>query len=125
MSPFTDYFDNPLSVGDIVMYPSASGSSSAVNNLAKVAQIIPLVQKPGTWLTTGAQARTPWVREDQQFQQYPTEYYPLCDARGKARPDKCFVVRVHRRIGAHWSDKLQFLKNVDRMTVVTSLTSVR
>lgn len=129
MSPFTDYLGNPINPGDIVIYPTCTGSSSADTNLGRVAEIIPLVPKPGTWLSTGCNSRQPYVREDQQFKRGATEYFPTRYNRLTKQFDQDkslhYVLRIQRYSGDAWGDKLHFIKNVNRVTVVTSLTSIR
>lgn len=98
MTPFfyTDSLGNPISVGDVVIYPvKYSGSGSAENRFGLVKKLIALVEKPGaTWLSTGPRSRVPYVREDKVQHAYPTEFYVPTDDKGRPRADKAFISQL-------------------------------
>jgi hypothetical protein len=68
---YTDYFDAPLAPGDEVIYPIASGSSSATYNRGIVDEFIDLVPhrdaRPGD---------DSLMREDQALSSDPTRFNP-------------------------------------------------
>ena len=113
MNPtYTDALGNPIQPGDKIIYPTASGSSSATLLRAEVLEVEPLVRKPNG---------TGFCRQSQEFEPYPTTYY----VRSKAKfsdpydPDleKAYVLRVQRE-----GEKRKLLvKNVNQVVVITSL----
>ena len=132
MTPFfyTDSIGNPISVGDVVVYPVKYGSGSAENRFGLVKDLIALVEKPisagSTWLSTGPYSRIPYVREDQVRRAYPTEFYVPSDDNGRVRADKAFVARLfpvdqNRDGSLEVSDRRPVTVQAKNLIVITAL----
>lgn len=131
----TDYLDNPVKRGDVIIYPTASGSSSAGMNVAIVDLVDPIV-------TAHARKWDGSIREVTTLKSYivaakkdPTSYsipnkrvrlpdpQDPNDWRYQYVPDesKAYVVRAFK-LDNDWSGNVSgrstILKNVDRITVV-------
>lgn len=123
---FTDILDNPINVGDEIAYSVVTSRSSSTMQRAQVADLIRLVEKPpgpnGQWYSTGTNSRIPWVREDKQFEEWPTEYWPRRTAAGAVDPAKCYVLHVYdRRQDGTRETRKKFLKRNNHVIVVTDL----
>jgi hypothetical protein len=125
----TDYLDNPIKRGDVVIYPTAWGSSAADMNIGIVDTLDPIVtglarQWDGSYRTmTTLQSYLQANKKD------PTKYsipkkrverqgggYDFVEDESKA-----YILRIYK-LDASWnskpSGKSTILKNVDRVTVV-------
>ena len=135
---FTDFLDNPISVGDIVTYPVASGSSSADMVIAYVVEIDPIVKgADGYWRFASMEAKSPSKRG------YGCSYPRRTQRTGPGRydyehvddPSKAYRIRVKRiRDGQNSltpggsydnAERVVTVHNVDRVTVVTPLYTPR
>lgn len=139
---FTDYLDNPISVGDLIIYPTAQGSSSADMNLARVIEVDPLVKGQGESGRTdwhfASNLHKPPSKRPYSGERYPTRYFPTPDDSWHTEPDpakayRLIVKRIRdgqkslQRTNSAYDDpdRLVYLKNVDRVTVVTGLVNFR
>lgn len=132
---YTDFLDNPIAVGDTIIYPIASGSSAASTERTIVTEIIALIPDP---LSPVVKPHD-FIREDQIHGPTRTRYYVrgmFVDMHGNAcgsrdpgatwQPlaDKAFVLRCRKEY-KDWRGKdivrNHFLKNTHNVVVVTSL----
>lgn len=134
MPQYTDYLDNPISVGDIVVYPRQRGSSAADLNTAVVVAIDDIIpNNPSDPKDCSGQ-----LHKDrrQKSPPYRTIISRLLQngahANDYERDDsKAYMLSVKRirdgsRSGTVYNpERITTLKNVDRVIVVTSLTSQR
>lgn len=132
---FTDYLGNEVHAGDVIAYPTASGSSSADLNMGRIMSIDPLVKDPrssGLYCYESMRNKPNhatfhfprrWVRDT-----ITDEEVHVPD------PEKAYAVKIQKiREGrqdygrASWEnpDRLFTIRNVDRIVVVTNLTAVR
>ena len=93
MTQYTDQFGNPIDVGSVVTYTTLN-YKSAYQNFAVVEKLIPLVESPGQWHSTGPNSRVPFHREDQLNNSRPTDFYVACDTKGNPLPEKLYVAQV-------------------------------
>lgn len=126
---YTDHLNNPIDVGDIVVRSITSGYGSSLV-FERVEEIIPLVERPGTWLSTGPNSRVPLVREDQVNKKNAAEYHRRhfdyeTGEYVQSGPEKCYVLRTRRlnsKRGRHfWDPKKVFVAVIDNVVVVTGL----
>src|ERR1044072_301722 len=123
---FTDRLDNPINVGDIIVFANVAGSGGNSIKFGRVEKLIELVPKAGIWLGRGGSI--PYVREDRP---HGAEYYPLEDTRRRPIPEKCYqamVVPVRRDQHTHlWyetKDRRAAIAASEAL-VVTSLSEVK
>lgn len=131
----TDFLDNPVKRGDVVIYPTASGSSSASVNVAIVDHIDPIIRQRVPNYSGRLVERTTLESYVMAGKKNPTEY-PITRKRVKTPStdathgwiyewvedqSKAYVARVFK-LDASWdgypSAKSTILKNVDRLIVV-------
>lgn len=132
-TPFTDYLGNPINDGDVIVYPTAAGSSSADMNVAVVKEIDPIVEELGSpSLYCYASMRT---KANHATVPFPTNNVENDDPNGPKwkrvpAPERAYGLKVRKlKDGRREFGKLSFenperiftLRNVDRVTVVTSL----
>jgi hypothetical protein len=103
--PLTDAIGQVFVVGDEVLVPVRNRAHSrhyaaggAVLTRAKVLSIEALVPKPGNWISTGPDSRTPFVRESQVGHKKAPEFFPPTEQgigySGPIDKSKCSVVSV-------------------------------
>jgi hypothetical protein len=125
ITTFTDYLGNPIKPGDIIVYPTAVGSSSADMNMARVEVVDPLVLSP-----TGHG----YCYQSMVNKQHATRQLPKKEVRAEDgtrvwvdSPEKAYGLKIkklkHGRLTYEESDRLFNLRNVDRVVVVTSLVA--
>lgn len=126
MNRHLDMLGNEVRVGDLIVYPTAQGSSSAQMNFADVEAIDDIVKLPsGTWTLHCYRNR-----------QHPTVYMPqgvheqtgptYRDRKFIPDPDRSYVLRVLKLdnyYAGYSKPKVTILKNIDRVTVVTGIIS--
>lgn len=133
-SPFTDYLGNPIAVGDIIIYPTAAGSSSADMNVAVVKEIDPIVEelgRPGSYCYESMRHKPGHATVS-----FPMKTVPNPEEGGQPRtilvpaPERAYGLKVRklkdgtRDFGAYSyenPERLFTIRNVDRVTVVTRL----
>jgi hypothetical protein len=81
---YTDYFDQPIAVGDEIVYPETSGTNRACFGRYPIVKIIPLV--PHRLYPSSL------MREDQMSRAHPTDYGTAT----MVAPDKRFIVQVQK-----------------------------
>jgi hypothetical protein len=125
----TDFLDNAIKAGDVVIYPTAIGSSAADMNVAIVDRLDPIVtglarQWDGSYRTvTTLQSYLDADKKDPTTYKVPKKRvkrpgggYDYVEDESKA-----YILRVYK-LDASWNNKLSgkttILKNVDRVTVV-------
>lgn len=129
MTQFIDFLGNPINVGDVVVYPTASGSSSAQMNLALVDTIDPIVELgpnefvhqsqlkkkdptlvsyPRKWVSGPGGSRTKRVNAPERA--YRLAVKKLADA------DSVFGTAVYEN-----PERRFYITNVDRVVVVGEL----
>lgn len=126
---FTDYLGRPIEPGDIIVYPTAVGSSSADLNMARIEVVDPLVPSP-----TGHGH----CYESMAHKQHATRALPIKwtkkDGEHVREVDhsKAYGLKVKKlKQGSSTfgessyenADRLFNLRNVDRVVVVTSLVN--
>jgi hypothetical protein len=82
---FTDYFDQPIAVGDEVVWPTGTYNNPHALTRGPVIAIVPLVPH--------RTSKTNFMRADQAGRQYPT-YYPKPPS-----DDKAYILKVR---GKDW-----------------------
>lgn len=80
---YTDYFGQPINIGDEIIYPLHSGSSRQCYGRFPILNIIPLVPH--------IRSATHLMREDQLGRRCPT-YYPMIED-----TEKQYVVQVEKK----------------------------
>lgn len=80
---YTDYFDQELNEGDVVVYPHAAGSRSACFVRYRIEKIVPLI--------THRNMPNMLMRADQRSQRFPTMYT------AKSNPAKRFVIQACKK----------------------------
>jgi hypothetical protein len=116
MNPtYTDKLGNPIQPGDKIIYPTASGSSSAALLRAEVLEVEPLVP-------IGGYAQRGFCRASQEFDAYPTSYYVPNKSGSYSDPyvpdlEKAYVLRVQRE----GETRKLLVKNVTEVVVITGL----
>jgi hypothetical protein len=132
MTPFfyTDSLGNPISVGDVVLYPVKYGSGGAENRFGLVKGLVELVEKPipptAMWHSTGPRSHVPHVRKDQIGREYPTEFYVPQDSKGRVRADKAYVAQLlqvdqHSNSSLEVTDRRPVTVQAKNLIVITSL----
>lgn len=129
MHRYTDFLHNPVKVGDLIVYPTCSGSSSADMNLARVTDIIPVIPyHPEDPANRDGRTEYDWAR-DEKGQYAPTR---LIAGRWDAESEKClrddcksFLIKATRlRAGyaSYRGDEPSDVRitNVERVVVVES-----
>lgn len=129
MNQFLDYIGNPISPGDIIVYPTAVGSLSADMNMARVEVIDPIVPDPS--------GNGRFCYDSMKFKPshatvpFPTKLgarnsngqYASVDA-----PERAYGLKVKKLYEGRWRygrsgydnpDRMFTLRNVDRVVVVT------
>jgi hypothetical protein len=113
---YTDYLGNSVAVGDTIVYPKCSGSSSADLNMAVIAEILPIIPRD----PSDPACRSGYLWSDRKLR------YPPYRAILRGDLSKAYILKVKRtRDGSGnykiWTDRLVTLSNVDRIVVVTSV----
>jgi hypothetical protein len=100
---FTDYFGQPVAVGDEIVYPESSGTNRACFGRYPIVKIIPLIPHRSN--------PKQLMREDQQYASHATEYGPIASY---PDPGKRFVVQVQRknRYGPPRKYTIRFTDNI-------------
>lgn len=126
--PFTDYLGNPINAGDTVVYPTASGSSSATMNLAVVDSIDPIIESPDG---RGHIHESQLSKPDPTTVSYPTRrWHEDGEWKSERLPHLAYRIAVKKlRDGTRtWGalkdenpERRFYVTNIDRVVVVTSL----
>lgn len=137
---YTDFIGNPIAVGDTIVYPTCSGSSSAEMNMAVVEEILDLtphrpqdLSKFSAYLQSDLRKAHPpqrtiatrFIADDPQ----PAGQSRWFRAGKYERDDsKAYALRVRKTRDGYkksWSpqDRLVMLKNVERVVVVTGMVN--
>lgn len=100
---YTDYFGQPIDVGDEIIYPLHSGSTTKCYGRFPILKIIPLIPhiRNARYL----------MREDQLSHQYPTQYPMIED------PRKQYVVQVEKPTYRNYMTKftIRWCENIVRV----------
>lgn len=91
-----DRFGEPINVGSRVVVPfkqKYTTSNGAKLFDGTIKRIVPLVEKPGSWRSTGPNSRVPWMRLDQANKSHQTEFYPP-DDRGIIDDSRAYIAIV-------------------------------
>ena len=133
---YTDYLGNPIAVGDIIAYPTCTGSSSADMNLAVVTEILDLIPNYPNDLTKN----TAYLQSDLKKQPPPRRHITNRFIPDDPQPangskwflqgtyerddSKAYVLRVRKLRDGYANryrqqDRAVILKNVERAIVVT------
>lgn len=125
----TDYLDNPIKRGDVVIYPTAIRSSGADMNIGIVSALDPIVtgqarQWDGSYReVTTLQSYLDANKKDPTSYSIPSKRVPRPAGGATLVPDetKAYILRIYK-LDASWNNKVSgkptILKNVDRVTVV-------
>jgi hypothetical protein len=128
---FTDFLNNPVNVGDVVIYPQSQGSSSAHIQTGRIVAMDEIIKasngdvflhskrhKRGEYTGLRYPTKTvPAVPDPQTWQDYDQVDDPT-----KAYHAKVQKIAKDVRTGGWKEDgKPVTIRNVDRLTVVTSL----
>lgn len=130
--PYTDYLDNPIAKGDVIVYPTASGSSSAELNTARVVDVVPIypVDPNDETCRRGFTQEDLDKGRDYGGRDIVGKWVKRADLQSGSgdylRDDsKAYLLRVVKlnRSKSIWihSERTVLLKNVDRVVVVSKL----
>jgi hypothetical protein len=119
--PLTDRIGREINDGDEVLVPVRNTKRPPWGGVlvrGKIRKIEPLFQKPGNWLTTGPDSKTPFVRISQVNSKKATEYLvPTEQGEGyHGDPDlsKASIVSVEHPNGtttSHWFNDVVKIAN--------------
>lgn len=129
MNTITDYFQQPLAVGDTIVYPVASGSSSATLSVAKIDRIDELIPndpsdpecRRGTKYAQRHQPFAERIQYELMMKYDPTRTFVYNGRTHKGGyvydPTKLFKLRVltYNDFRREWMTKPSWIKNVDRV----------
>lgn len=121
MANYTDYFGNPVRVGDTIIYPIQRHSTAADLSMGEVIAIDDIIPRDPSdpyccdgYLYRDRDKQFPPERRIAGVWDRDQRKWFRCD-------DKAYILQV-RRIGSEGNKKV-YVKNVDRVVVVTELLS--